>query len=124
MKLYIAGTIHDPRIKSGEIQQRLEELEHTIVSRWHRADVWQPESRQQTFHSRASIAEMNYRDLDSSDAVVAVPHHDHHLRGLHTEVGYAIGKGKKVYLLGDPNSMNTMTVAPNVHYIQDLYEIG
>lgn len=123
MKLYIAGTFHDPFVESGEAVRVLTERGHTVVSQWHSADVWQPESRQPTAEIRASIAAQNYADIDRADAVVVIPLVGHHLRGAHTEVGYAIGRGKPVYVFGDERSMNTMATHSLVRCIASLADV-
>ena len=123
MNIYVAGTFHDPRISSGEIVETLKGLGHTIVSRWHDPNVWQSESRQTTYELRRSIAEGNYRDIDAADVVVAIPLKDHHLRGMHAEIGYALGIKTPVYVLGDHMSLNTMTCCSGVSYIPSLTAI-
>ncbi len=123
MKVYIAGTMHDPRISLGLVQQRLEMLGHEVVSRWHIAGNWKPNADQNTPEARATIAMDNFGDIDRSNVVLVVPCEGHHMRGAHVEVGYAIGTWKTVYVLGAFDSVNTMCTHPRVEYIGDLEEI-
>lgn len=123
MKLYLAGTIHDPRISQHVLANEILAGGHGIVSQWHLPGKWQAESRQESYGARLDIATINLADLDRSDAVVAVPLADHHLRGMHVEVGYAIAKGKPTYVLGDHKSLNTMTVHRLVHYVSSVGEL-
>lgn len=125
MKLYIAGTFHDPRIESQQTSETLTKLGHTIVSRWHLPGNWQSESKQRSYEDREGIARVNFQDLDSAHVVVAIPFKDHHLRGLHVEVGYAIAKGKPVYVLGSHTDLNTMTCHKSlVRYYSTLGDLG
>ena len=58
----------------------------------------------------------NYEAIDRATVVVAVPCPTHHLRGAHTEVGYALGQDKPVVVVGVSGDLNTMTEHPNVTY--------
>lgn len=58
----------------------------------------------------------NYRAMDEATLIVAVPCPSHHLRGAHTEVGYALGQNKPVVVVGTSGDFNTMTEHPNVTY--------
>jgi nucleoside 2-deoxyribosyltransferase len=122
--LYLAGTIHHPQIKDGTIQRKIQDLGYNLTSRWHDPAVWQENSREESLKNRRAIALANFGDLDLAGAVVAIPLEGHHLRGMHTEIGYAVAKGKTVFVLGDHNSLNTMTVHPKVKYIQGLPDLG
>lgn len=123
MKVYVAGTMHDPRIADGSIVAELQQRGHAVVSRWHDPDAWRSESAQPTHEERLRIASMNFADLDRADLVLAVPHAGHHLRGAHTEIGYAIGRGKPVVILGARTDFNTMTAHPSVTVAGTLGEI-
>lgn len=123
MKIYIAGTMHDPRISLGLVQQRLAALGHDVVSRWHIAGNWKPNGDQKTQKDREAIAGANFGDIDRCNVVLVVPCEGHHMRGAHVEIGYAIGTWKTVYVLGDFDSVNTMCAHPRVEYIHALEEI-
>lgn len=110
MKIYVAGTMHDDQISSEEIVKALTDAGHHVTSRWLRPGNWLPEARQQGLKARQEIAMKNYADIDDADAVVAVipKAQAHHLRGMHTELGYALGRGMPVIVLGSYLDVNTM----------------
>lgn len=123
MKIYVAGTRHDPRIADGSLVAELQRLGHTITSHWHDPGVREAEEARATYEDRLRIATANYRDLDAAELVLAVPYAGHHLRGAHAEIGYAIGVGKRVFVLGAPADFNTMTTHANVRYLAVLSEL-
>lgn len=112
MKLYISGTLDDGRIRDGIIRSCLRGLNHQVVSHWDKPMEGPPE-----------VALLNYEDLDDADAVVAVALPGHRLQGMHAEVGYAIGRGKPVYLFGKPEDVNLMIRHHLVKFIDLLTEI-
>ena len=124
MRVYIAGTFHDPRISDGSVVREVQALGHEVVSTWHHEAVWKSESHQRSRLDRQTIAEANYRDIDRCETMLVVPMDGHHLCGAHTETGYAIGTKKRVVILGDHASMNTMTVHKTVEYITSIDGLG
>lgn len=122
MRIYVAGTRHDPRIEDGSLVATLRARGHTIVSRWHDEGCWRPET-QQSEDDRRDIAMMNFGDIDRCDAVLAVPYPGHHLCGAHVEIGYGLGTGREVYILGGPRAFNTMTAHVRVRYLGNLDEL-
>lgn len=118
MKIYVAGTMHDDQISSEEIVNALTTAGHHVTSRWLRPGNWLPEARQQGLKARQGIAMTNYADIDAADLVVAVipKAQAHHLRGMHTEMGYALGCGKPVIVLGSYLDVNTMGNHEKVTY--------
>lgn len=124
VRVYIAGTFHDPRIEGGAIVREVQSLGHEVVSRWHNADVWQPESRQRTLAERCAIAMANYRDIDGCETMLVVPMDVHHLYDAHVEVGYALGTKKRVVILGAHDAMSSMTAHERVEYIATIAELG
>jgi len=117
LKVYLAGTRHDPNLQA--VKALLLEAGCELTSRWHElppGDVdGTPEARQRT-------AAMNYDDLQKADLVVVSVYKEHHLRGAHVEVGFAIGRGIPVLTLG-PEPMNTMTAVPSVHHLSESDEV-
>jgi len=122
VKVYIASTLHHPLILNGEIQAALRSKGHDVVSTWHDGPL--EFSKGMTFAERWRIAKQNYTDLDKADMVLAVPFPDAHLRGAHTEIGYALGKGKPVLIFGDFRAFNTMATHSLVNYVEHLEDIG
>lgn len=118
MRVYIAGTFHDPRIADGIIVRELQSLGHEIVSRWHHASV------RRTIAERSVIAMANYSDIDRCETMLVVPLDGHHLRGAHVEVGYALGTKKRVVILGAHDAMNTMAAHEKVEYITTIDGLG
>lgn len=112
--VYVAGTMHDASVASGWVAAELVRAGFRVVSRWHDPGQWRSEERQTDAATRRAIAAGNLADIDAADVVLAVPFGDHHLRGAHVEVGYALGRGKPVVVHGDERSMNTMTNAAGV----------
>lgn len=119
MRLYLAGTMHDPRFLNGTLPRQLRVAGHTIVSRWHEPGVWRSEDRQ-TDALRQRIARDNLANLAESDMLLAVPLAGHHLRGMHLEMGYALGRGIPVHVLGGHRDVNTMGDHPTVTFHQEL----
>lgn len=112
MKLYISGTLDDPRIRNGSFRACLRGLNHRVVSHWDKPMEGPPE-----------VALLNYEDLDDADAVIAFVLPGHRLQGMHAEVGYAIGRGKPVYVFGNREDVNLMIRHPLVKFISLLTEI-
>ena len=107
MKLYLAGTRHDPNLHA--VRDALLAAGHSLTSRWHD----QPSGDQDgSAASRSVVARTNFADLAAADAVVVSSYDGHHLRGAHTEVGWCIAKGKPVVVVGPP--LNTMTEVTGV----------
>lgn len=123
MRLYVAGSPSDPRIFSGAVFRLLAAAGHQVVSHWHLPGAWSAEERRSSLPARASIARANYRDLDASDAVYALPYKSEHRRGLHAEVGYALGRGKPVIVEGDEYTVNTMLNVEGVFFARTPAEI-
>lgn len=117
LRIYIAGTGHDPRFATTMIADNLRAHDFDVVSRWHNPGVWKP-GNEVSIKDEIETAARNYADIDKADVVlVVVPAQEHHLRGAHTECGYALAKGKKIAVWGAPRSLNTM-----VPFDKALYE--
>lgn len=110
-KVYVAGTRHEPNTLAVVAALRGQGV--AVTSTWHDQPLGDTEP---TPEARRACAMTNYKALDEATVVVAVPCETHHLRGAHTEVGYALGKGIPVMVLGASGDFNTMTEHPNVTY--------
>lgn len=110
-RVYVAGTRHTPDTLT--VVETLRGAQVPVTSRWHDQP---PGDIAGTQEARETCAMANYADLDNANVVVVVPCPTHHLRGAHTEVGYALGKGKPVVVVGKSGDLNTMTEHPNVTY--------
>ena len=110
-KVYVAGTRHEPNTLA--VVNALRDAGITVTSTWHDNP---PGDTAGTFEARRTTAMANYAAMGRSTLIVAVPCPTHHLRGAHTEVGYAVGKNMPVVVVGVSGDMNTMTEHPNVTY--------
>lgn len=113
-RVYVAGTRHGPNTLA--IVNALRDAGVTVTSQWHDQP---PGDTAGTPEARRTCAMTNYGHIDRATLVVAVPCPTHHLRGAHTEVGYAVGQNKPVVVVGASGDLNTMTEHPNVTYCTD-----
>ncbi len=116
-KVYVAGTRHTPDTLATVTALRAAGV--AVTSTWHDNP---PGDIAGTPEARRACAMTNYGHIDEASLVVAVPCSTHHLRGAHTEVGYAVGQGKPVVVVGASGDLNTMTEHPLVTYstLEDL----
>lgn len=93
MKIYIAASF-DARERALTLAGNLMLQGHEITSRWLFGDI--P-------GTKAEIAQVDLDDVDRADAVLELSaENGERVRGgKFYEAGYARGKGKKVYLLGN-----------------------
>jgi hypothetical protein len=94
MKIYLASnysTHPEMRERAAELQA----LGHEVTSEWisgsHGGD------------DRAAYAQIDLRDLDASDAVIfwsTTPPNSRTRGGKHVEFGYALAKGKAIFIVG------------------------
>jgi nucleoside 2-deoxyribosyltransferase len=118
LRIYLAGTGHDPRFHTTDFVDKFREAGFDVVSHWHDPGVWKPEGLL-SVSDEFQVAERNFRDLEKADVVVVVvPEDYHHLRGAHVECGYAIAKGMKIVVWGHAHEVNTMTRVDNCKYIK------
>jgi len=110
-KVYVAGTRHTPDtpITVGILR----DAGVIVTSQWHDNP---PGDTAGTPEARRATAMANYAAMDQASVVVVVPCSTHHLRGAHTEVGYALGQNKPVVVVGVSGDLNTMTEHPLVSY--------
>lgn len=98
MRLYLAHNIA-ARKSLRPVCSALESKGHTITSRWITDDAHILESMAE----QSALADL--ADIDRSDALVLFTdqYAERPGRGKFVELGYALGKGKKVYLCGSPD---------------------
>lgn len=110
-KVYVAGTRHEAN--TNIVVGHLRAHNIPVTSTWHDNP---PGDTNPTPENRRTTAMTNYAAMDAASLIVVVPCPTHHLRGAHTEVGYAIGKNKPVVVVGVSGDLNTMTEHPNITY--------
>lgn len=116
-KVYVAGTHHPPDTNVTVVTVAALKANNVTVTSPVGGHDNPPGDVAGTHEARRACAMANYADIDAADVVVVVPCPTHHpLRGVHTEVGYALGKGKPVVVVGTPGCLNTMTEHPNLTY--------
>lgn len=120
LRVYLAGTGHDPEIADQRIPGFITATGHALVSTWHAPGVWMPGTTTLSDAASDAIAERNLADLAQAEVLlVKIPPVAHHLRGAHVECGVALARNLKVLVWGQPGDLNTMvprsrcTFAPN-----------
>ena len=76
---------------------------NTITSRWHKRTSYLPSPSLSTRRNDdlALVAEEDLFDIDQSDALLLLTQHEPHVAGgRHVEAGYALARGKRLYILG------------------------
>ena len=109
MKFYLAGRF----IRSGEINECADELRgigHTVSCRWllgnhqiHPGSSEVDASGDNVPMIARPFAQDDIEDVEKADALVLFterPYSDKGRGGRHVEFGYALGKGKEVYIIG------------------------
>ncbi len=96
MKIYLASN-YSTHPEMREHAKTLEALGHEITSEWingtHGGD------------DRALYAQIDLRDVDAADAIIffaEAPEGSRTRGGKHVEFGYALAKGKRIFLVGKP----------------------
>ena len=101
MKIYLASGFRR-RYKLREAAEKLCQKSHEIVSSWIWLDT-RPHRTDPEFQKFAEeIAEQNLREMASAHAIIidswGIAPENH--GGVHTELGYALGAGKVLFLVG------------------------
>ncbi len=101
MKIYLASGFHH-RHELRWAAQKLTARGHDVVSSW----IWideRPERGASSYEEFArNIAEHNLQDLLKADAIIVDAHgiREGNHGGVHTELGFALGAGLALYLVG------------------------
>lgn len=98
MKIYLAHNFA-ARLVLRPVVERLTQLGHEVTSRWITDDAHVLES------TAAQNARDDLDDVDRADALVIFTDQfaERPGRGKFVELGYAMGKGKRIYLCGVPD---------------------
>lgn len=103
MKIYVASKRQEV---GREAANALRTMGHEIVSTWH-DEANYGGSIPKDVDSRAPIAQRCIDEMDLADALVLMTEPDRALvpGGKHFETGYAFAKGKRVYVVGEPENI-------------------
>lgn len=128
MKIYIAGR-YSRRDEFREVAKQLEEMGHEVTSQWLDEDVdlnhtmadIQPE-----FATGAALTDLH--DIDEAQVVLFFSESKLTPRGgRHVEFGYALAKGKFIYVIGPKENIfhyNPMVVSiPDVEWMKQFPEV-
>jgi nucleoside 2-deoxyribosyltransferase len=114
MKVYIAAP-YPIRETAIVIMKRLEQLGYTVTSRWLKAEL----SPEESDHARDDL-----EDIDEADALLALNPESWSNTGTggrHVEFGYAVAKGKKMFIIG--RRSNCFHHLPNVRVIESMSDL-
>jgi nucleoside 2-deoxyribosyltransferase len=106
MKVYIACRFSRRDEAEYVVRPALEALGWTVTSRWHREQANQPVDGAMAHHSAEEnklFALRDLEDVDAADALLLLTEEPESYwpRGArHTEYGYALAKGKALFLVG------------------------
>lgn len=98
MKIYIAGSWNERDWLQDVAIEIIKATGHTITSRWWTCAVGK---------NALQCALMDIQDMDSADCIMVFMRGATHRGGRMVELGYAIGKGKPVILIGEPTNVFT-----------------
>ncbi len=126
MKIYLASGFRR-RYVLREVAKKLQKKGHEIVSSWIWLDT-RPRRTDAGFERFArEIAQRNLLEMASADAIIidswGIAPENH--GGVHTELGYALGAGKVLFLIGPRG--NTFHWLPGIMQFPDwefLFEQG
>lgn len=101
MRIYIAGR-YSRRDEFREVAKQLEEMGHEVTSTWLRENIDPNHTMADippSFAAGAALTDLE--DVDRADAVLFYSETELTPRGgRHVEFGYAIAKGKFIYVIG------------------------
>lgn len=115
MKIYLASN-YSTHPEMRQYAQRLEKAGHVVTSEWingtHGGD------------DRAEYARIDLRDVDAADALVFFsdsPAGSRTRGGKHVEFGYALARGKKIFIVGPcVNVFNHLPEVIQRHEFEDV----
>lgn len=118
MKIYLASNYSTHPQMRGYAEM-LEQHGHTVNSEWingtHGGD------------DREQYARIDLRDVDAAEALIlftAAPTGSRTRGGKHVEFGYALAKGKRIFIVGEPqNVFHHLSEVVQCHTLTDLLPI-
>lgn len=130
MKIYIAGR-YSRRDEFREVAKQLEEMGHTVTSRWlnestplnHTMGDLRP-----SYAEASAVADLE--DIDKATAVLFYSESDLTPRGgRHVEFGYALAKGKFIFVIGPAENIfhygsPMVTNIPSVERLAPVAVVG
>lgn len=100
MRIYIASHSRELAEEAAAVFER---KAYVVASRWHRKEFLPTEAH--TEQERIVIAQEDYDDIASSDALILLSGPDKYSGGKFVEAGIAIGMGKPVTVVGRRENM-------------------
>ncbi len=118
MKFYIAHNFAARDWLREEIKPQFEAAGHTITSRWITEDLHLMEENQ------AEAARHDIEDVERADGIVLFSDNfgDRPGRGKYVELGYAIGRNKILFVVGE-NTSCVFYNLPAVTHVQTVSEV-
>lgn len=95
MKIYLAAN-YSAHPQMREVAKTLAEHGHEVTSEWITGT--------HSGHDHAHYAQIDLRDVDAADAMIffsAAPPGSRTRGGKHVEFGYALAKGKRIFVVGE-----------------------
>lgn len=100
IKVYISAKLeHAPKLAA------LKQDGFHINARW----IEMAEAGRQRLKPVSHWQQENFDDIEMADFVILYLEPGDHLKGSLFEIGYAIGRGKKVWIAGDGNGLDVVT---------------
>lgn len=120
MKIYLAHNFK-ARWWLRDYIKLLERAGHIVTSSWIVDD-----SHCESGHSRATSAISDFNDIDASDALILFTdqYGDSPGKGKYMEFGYALAKGKKVYIHGLDTTSSVFYHLPDVQILHLVSDLG
>ncbi len=131
MKFYLA-TKFENRATLLPVRDRLIELGHEVTSSWLDQELWKSEAIYATLRGEGDgtqrsdtreQAQQDLADIDAADVfVVFIDKNNPSPRGgKHIETGYALGRGKRVWIVGDRVShFHWLNESVNLYYYENV----
>jgi nucleoside 2-deoxyribosyltransferase len=103
MEIYIAAPF-DRRVAAKRARKILEDKGHIVNATW--IDSHLEELDLQTIDERWEEARKDLMDIHRSDTFVLLNNcGESTTGGMHIEFGFALGRGKRIFLIGEPSSI-------------------
>jgi nucleoside 2-deoxyribosyltransferase len=123
MKIYLASN-YSTHPAMRDRAKELRDLGHEVVAEWisgtHNMDG---------AYADAKYAELDLRDIDAADAIILFtdsPPGSRSRGGKHVEFGYALAKGKRLFIVGTPANIfhHLPGVIQRVHWVDLLHVLN